>query len=102
LERERWQKIERLYHAALNMEESQRDDFIKRACGGDETLRQELQVLHTRGIRTAFLKLRPEKLPRRPWPPLGRLDLVSPMAAWQRPLDPPFLPRLAGIGSFAC
>jgi eukaryotic-like serine/threonine-protein kinase len=42
---ERWRKIERLYHSALEREENQRADFIQQACGGDESLQQEVGSL---------------------------------------------------------
>ena len=42
---ERWQQIEKLCHAALEREESQRAAFLEEACGGDETLRREVEHL---------------------------------------------------------
>ena len=45
---ERWQGIERLYHAALEVEESRRPAFLQDACGGDEALRREIEVLLSR------------------------------------------------------
>ena len=45
MEGERWRKIERLYHSALEMEKGRRADFIKRACGGDESLQREVGSL---------------------------------------------------------
>jgi serine/threonine protein kinase/Tol biopolymer transport system component len=42
---ERWQRIEELYHAALEREESQRSGFLEQACGGDEALRREVESL---------------------------------------------------------
>jgi len=45
LESERWQKIGRLYHAALEREEGQRSAFLKEACAGDEDLRREVESL---------------------------------------------------------
>ena len=43
--RERWQEIERLYHLALEREESRRAEFLDQACGGDEALRREVESL---------------------------------------------------------
>ena len=37
--------MERLYHLALEQEESQRAAFIQQACGGDESLQRELELL---------------------------------------------------------
>jgi serine/threonine protein kinase/Tol biopolymer transport system component len=42
---ERWQQIERLYRTALERPESQRAAFLGDACGGDETLRREVESL---------------------------------------------------------
>jgi serine/threonine protein kinase/WD40 repeat protein len=45
MERERWQEIERLYHLALEHEESKRAEFLEQARGGDEALRREVESL---------------------------------------------------------
>jgi serine/threonine protein kinase len=45
MEPERWQEIERLYHLALEHEESKRATFLEQACGGDEALRREVESL---------------------------------------------------------
>ena len=42
---ERWQKIEKLYHAALEREESQRAAYLHEVCAGDDALRQEVESL---------------------------------------------------------
>jgi eukaryotic-like serine/threonine-protein kinase len=49
MDSERWQNIERLYHAAMECEESQRAAFLTRACGGDEALRREVESLVSYG-----------------------------------------------------
>ncbi len=38
----RWQQIERLYHAALEHEERQRAAYLDEVCAGDDALRQEV------------------------------------------------------------
>jgi len=45
MEVERWQEIERLYHAARELEESAKAPFLKRACAGDESLEQAVRSL---------------------------------------------------------
>jgi serine/threonine protein kinase/predicted Zn-dependent protease len=45
MEAEHWQKVERLYHAALAVEESRRDDFLDDSCAADEALRNEVEAL---------------------------------------------------------
>jgi eukaryotic-like serine/threonine-protein kinase len=42
---ERWQQIERLYHSALEREESQRAAYLNAACAGDESLVKEVESL---------------------------------------------------------
>jgi WD40 repeat protein len=42
---DRWQQIEQLYHSALKREGSQRAAFLREACGGDESLRREVESL---------------------------------------------------------
>ena len=45
MDAERWQKIERLYHAALEVAEQQRAAFLDQACGEDESLKREVMSL---------------------------------------------------------
>jgi Tol biopolymer transport system component len=45
MEPDRWQKIEELYHAALERAEGERAGFLEQACGGDEGLRREVESL---------------------------------------------------------
>src|SRR5262245_23028897 len=42
---ERWEQVQELYHAALELEPSQRSDFLKQACREDEDVRQEVKAL---------------------------------------------------------
>jgi len=42
---ERWQRIEQLYHAALERGVSERGPFLDEACGPDEALRREVGTL---------------------------------------------------------
>jgi serine/threonine protein kinase/Tol biopolymer transport system component len=53
MDAERWQNVERLYHATLELEESQRAAFLVRACGADEALRCEVESLLSYGNRNA-------------------------------------------------
>jgi serine/threonine-protein kinase len=48
---ERWQQIERLYHAALQREPDERGPFLESACAGDESLRSEVASLIAAGDR---------------------------------------------------
>ncbi|MCI0390107.1 MAG: hypothetical protein MOB07_15255 [Acidobacteria bacterium] len=42
---ERWEQIEKLYHATLEREPGDRMTFLDRACAGDETLRRQVAAL---------------------------------------------------------
>ena len=45
MERDRWEQIERLYHAALRHEPDAREAFLDEACAGDKDLRREVAGL---------------------------------------------------------
>src|SRR5579863_905159 len=45
MEPERWQQVEQLFHAALQVEDSRRGEFLKQSCGEDEDLRREVESL---------------------------------------------------------
>src|ERR1700682_3932152 len=51
MEPERWQRIERLYHAALDVEESRRPAVLQDACDEDEARRREVDALLSRKKR---------------------------------------------------
>jgi serine/threonine protein kinase/tetratricopeptide (TPR) repeat protein len=42
---ERWQEIERLYHAALERREGERAAFLAQACAGDQALQRDVETL---------------------------------------------------------
>ena len=42
---ERWQQVERLYHASLERDADGRANFLEEACAGDEGLRREVESL---------------------------------------------------------
>lgn len=45
MDNERWQKIERVFHAALQAEPSRRATILKDSCAGDESLRRQVESL---------------------------------------------------------
>ncbi len=45
MQAERWRRLEELYHAAMEQEESQRSAFLERSCAGDLALRAEVDSL---------------------------------------------------------
>jgi serine/threonine protein kinase len=42
---ERWQEIERIYHAALERDKNLRAEFLAKACAGDRALREQVERL---------------------------------------------------------
>jgi serine/threonine-protein kinase len=42
---ERWQKVEKLFQAAVELEPHEREAFLAAACGGDESLREQVEAL---------------------------------------------------------
>lgn len=60
MERERRQQVERLYHAALEVAESERDTFLEESCSGDYSLRREVESLLARERKAqGFLEVSP-------------------------------------------
>jgi Tol biopolymer transport system component/tRNA A-37 threonylcarbamoyl transferase component Bud32 len=54
---ERWQQIERLFHAALERPAAERSAFLDQECGGDAELRSEVEsLLATRAETVPFLE----------------------------------------------
>ena len=45
MEPELWRRVEELYHRALQVDESRRDEFVERSCADDEELRREVKSL---------------------------------------------------------
>jgi serine/threonine-protein kinase len=66
---ERWQAVERLYHAALACAPRERAGFLLDACAGDDALRQAVDALLTRQPQAERFLEAPawQALPRR-WP----------------------------------
>ena len=46
---ERWERIERLFHSALEREGDERAAYLQQACAGDDLLRQEVDSLLAQG-----------------------------------------------------
>ena len=45
MESERWGRVEQIFHAALQVEESRRGELVRQSCAGDEDLRHEVESL---------------------------------------------------------
>ena len=56
MEPEYLQKVEQLYHAALEVEQSRRASFIDNACAGDESLKQEVESLLAHDRVESFMR----------------------------------------------
>jgi Tol biopolymer transport system component len=48
---ERWQKIEKCFYVALNLEGDERVTYLREACAGDDSMRRELESLLTWGTQ---------------------------------------------------
>ena len=60
---ERWQQVEHLYHAALEHAPDERTAFLDEACGGDRSVRQEVESLLAYDERAAhFITTPPDEL----------------------------------------
>ena len=42
---ERWRQIKQLYTSALEIDQDRREEFLQKACTGDESLRKEIERL---------------------------------------------------------
>src|SRR5262245_50262960 len=59
----RWEQVERLYHEALEKPPGDRDAFLRQACAGDDSLRQEIESLLAFEERAAsFIETPPDRL----------------------------------------
>jgi len=45
MDENRWQRVEQIYHAALEQPRESRSDYLSQACGEDENLRREIEEL---------------------------------------------------------
>src|SRR5258705_6648994 len=52
---QRWQEIDRIFAAALELEPEEREAFLDRACAGDEQLRKEVESLIAHDIPERFV-----------------------------------------------
>ena len=44
---DRWQRIEQIFHAALQRKPEERGNFLRQTCAGDETLYSDVKSLLT-------------------------------------------------------
>jgi serine/threonine-protein kinase len=42
---DRWQRVKEIYNSALDLEPGRREAYLAKACGGDESMRQEVEAL---------------------------------------------------------
>jgi hypothetical protein len=61
---QRWLRIERLYHAALQQPADKRGEYVARECAADETLRREVESLLRNAARRESWTAMPSRLPR--------------------------------------
>src|SRR5262245_46958341 len=56
-DKQRWEQVETLYHAALEHEPAARDAYLAQACAGDEELRREVgELLRYDGASESFIQ----------------------------------------------
>jgi serine/threonine protein kinase len=68
MDAERWQKIEQLYHAALESKTGNRARFLEQACADDEALRREVEsLLAQEGRAGSFLDSPALKVAAKAW-----------------------------------
>jgi eukaryotic-like serine/threonine-protein kinase len=56
---DRWKQVDELLQSALSLPPEQRDEFVRQECGGDETLRREVQSLLASHQKAAGFLQRP-------------------------------------------
>ena len=56
---ELWKRVEEIYHAAMDRDESERSGFLDRACGGDTELRRNVDSLLEQTHQTSTFLERP-------------------------------------------
>jgi serine/threonine-protein kinase len=59
---ERWQQIDRLCHAALEREASERSAFLDEACAGDEEVRTAVESLLAKSDKAGSFLALPARL----------------------------------------
>ena len=42
---DRWQRVKEIYNSALDLEPGRREAYLREACAGDQSLRQEVEAL---------------------------------------------------------
>jgi eukaryotic-like serine/threonine-protein kinase len=94
MERDRWEQIERLYHAALERGPDAREAFLDEACAGDEDLRREVagllacdvpsdSFIQSPAIEIAARAMAAEPLNETSTNPMGSLTAGSQIGAYQ-------------------
>ncbi|HXH51114.1 MAG TPA: protein kinase [Terriglobia bacterium] len=79
---DRWQQIERIYHAARELDASARVEFLAKACAGDPALREQVESLLAQAEQAGnFLET--------PAIEVAAASLVSELSAAQRDERPP-------------
>ena len=79
---DRWQRIEQLFHAALEQEPDKRDGFLLNACREDVALRREVESLLAQSGSTGAL------VDRSVWGVWGEVYSANPETRWvSKPAD---------------
>ena len=59
MEPEAFRRVEELFQRALELDESQRAEFLARSCGGDPALRREVESLFAQEQKSRVVQIEP-------------------------------------------
>jgi tetratricopeptide (TPR) repeat protein/tRNA A-37 threonylcarbamoyl transferase component Bud32 len=77
-ERAQWQQVEQLFYEALDLPTEERSAFLDRACGAEESLRQEVESLLAASEKTAGFLRKPAEEVARQFAREAQFDRIGP------------------------
>ncbi|MBS1791236.1 MAG: protein kinase [Acidobacteria bacterium] len=66
MDKDQWEKIEKIFYQAIELPDGDRKEFIQQACAGDEVLHREVQTLLESNRRTETFLYPPASVSQRP------------------------------------
>jgi len=66
MDKDQWQRIEKVFYSAMELAPDERDGFVRQTCAGDEELRREVRALLDANRDTKSLLPAPAALPQDP------------------------------------
>ncbi len=64
MDKDQWGQIEKIFYAAMELSQEEREEFVRQACAGDETLYREVQTLLESNRRTETFLYPPPAMPK--------------------------------------